>query len=156
MAAAFEAMVRADARFEVPVPRQFALVCFRLRPSIAVGEKSARGGGVVEANELNSRLLEAVNATGRAYMSSAVVGGVYVLRCAIGSSLTEERHVPEAWSVVQEQATAVLLAATTATCADERAVRRARCVETDAADAPASVPLVRMRYPSDLGSVLST
>jgi tyrosine decarboxylase len=156
MAAAFEAMVRADARFEVPVPRQFALVCFRLRPAAAVGEKSARGGGVVEANELNSRLLEAVNATGRAYMSSAVVGGVYVLRCAIGNSLTEERHVREAWSVVQEQAT-VVLAAATATCADERAVRRARCVETDASDSPASVPPpVRLRYPTDLGSVLST
>ncbi|RCV17001.1 hypothetical protein SEVIR_3G188200v4 [Setaria viridis] len=146
MAAAFEAMVRADTRFEVPVPRQFALVCFRLRPASA-GEKRTRGGEVVEPNELNRRLLEAVNATGRAYISSAVVGGVYVLRCAIGNSLTEERHVREAWSVVQEQAN-VVLAAATATCPDERAVHRARCVETDAADAPASVPPVQMRFPS--------
>ncbi|CAN6337129.1 unnamed protein product [Urochloa humidicola] len=149
VAAAFEDMVRADARFQVPVPRQFALVCFRLRrpaAAAAVGEKRARGDEV-EANELNRRLLEAVNATGRAYMSSAVVGGVYVLRCAIGNSLTEERHVREAWSVVQEQATAVL-AAMAATCTEERAVRRARCVETDA-DAPASVPGVKMRFPSD-------
>ncbi|CAL4902330.1 unnamed protein product [Urochloa decumbens] len=142
MAAAFEAMVRDDARFEVPVPRQFALVCFRLRPAAAaVGEKRARGDEV-EANEINRRLLEAVNATGRAYMSSAVVGGVYVLRCAIGNSLTEERHVREAWAVVQEQATVVL--ATARTCTDERGVH---CAETDA-DAPASVPPVQMRFPS--------
>ncbi|CAN6227019.1 unnamed protein product [Urochloa humidicola] len=144
MAAAFEAMVRADKRFEVPVPRQFALVCFRLRPAAAAGKKRARGDEV-EANELNARLLEAVNATGRAYMSSAVVGGVYVLRCAIGNSLTEERHVREAWSVVQEQAT-VVLAAAASTCTDERAVRGARCVETDA-DAPASAPCVKMGFP---------
>uniref|UniRef100_A0A0D9XSH5 Tyrosine decarboxylase n=1 Tax=Leersia perrieri TaxID=77586 RepID=A0A0D9XSH5_9ORYZ len=93
MAAAFERMVRADERFEVPVPRRFALVCFRL-----VGVE----------NEVNRRVLEAVNATGRAYMSSAIVGGMYVLRCAVGNTLTEERHMREAWSVVQEQASAVL------------------------------------------------
>ncbi|CAM0902039.1 unnamed protein product [Alopecurus aequalis] len=103
MAATFEAMVRADPRFEVTVPARFALVCFRLRPA-------AHGDGTAEAtNELNRKLLEAVNATGRAYMSCAVVGGMYVLRCAIGNSLTEERHVQEAWSVVQEQAAAVLV-----------------------------------------------
>ena len=76
-----------------------------------------------------------MNATGRAYMSSAVVGGIYVLRCAIGNSLTEERHVREAWRVVQEQATVVLAAAT---CTEERAVRSARY-----ADAPAAVPPVQ-------------
>ncbi|CAM0954670.1 unnamed protein product [Alopecurus aequalis] len=82
MAATFEAMVRADARFEVPVPARFALVCFRLCPAVD-------GDGTAEAtNELNKKLLEAVNATGRAYMSCAVVGGMYVLRCAIGNSLT--------------------------------------------------------------------
>ncbi|WVZ99205.1 hypothetical protein U9M48_044534 [Paspalum notatum var. saurae] len=135
MAAAFEAMVRGDARFEVPVPRQFALVCFRLRGAVlVVGEKRVRGGGgEAAANELNRRLLEAVNATGRAYMSSAVAGGVYMLRCAIGNSLTEERHVREAWSVVQEQATAILAAATP-TPTDERTVRHARC--GDDADVP--------------------
>ncbi|XBJ11537.1 hypothetical protein VPH35_016224 [Triticum aestivum] len=101
MAVAFEAMVRADPRFEVPVPARFGLVCFRLLPA---------DDGTAEAttNELNRRLLEAVNETGRAYMSCAVVGGMYVLRCAIGNSLTEERHVREAWSVVQEQADSVL------------------------------------------------
>ncbi|CAL4993176.1 unnamed protein product [Urochloa decumbens] len=59
MAAAFEAMVRADERFEVVVPRQFSLVCFRLR---SPPEKF--GGGEKAANELNRRLLEEVNATG--------------------------------------------------------------------------------------------
>nr|CAB3464761.1 unnamed protein product [Digitaria exilis] len=97
---------------------RFALVCFRLRRrsiANAVGVKRPREEVEEEPNddELNRRLLEAVNATGRAYMSSAVVGGVYVLRCAIGNSLTEKRHVQEAWGVVQEQATVVLAAAAT-------------------------------------------
>lgn len=103
MAASFENMVRADARFEVVVPRQFALVCFRLRsPEELGGEKLA--------NELNRRLLEEVNATNSGpYMSSAMVGGIYMLRCAVGSTLTEERHVHEAWKVVQDRAASLLL-----------------------------------------------
>jgi tyrosine decarboxylase len=87
-------------------PRLFALVCFRLevvapRPSIATSP--------LEANNLNERLLAAVNATREGpYMSCAVVGGAYVLRCAVGSTLTEERHVREAWKVVQDHATLIL------------------------------------------------
>ncbi|CAL4988040.1 unnamed protein product [Urochloa decumbens] len=104
MAAAFEEMVRADERFEVVVPRQFSLVCFRLQPPEMLD------GGEKAANELNRRLLEEVNATGSGgpYMSSAKVGGVYMLRCAIGSTLTEEHHVIEAWKVVQDRASDLL------------------------------------------------
>jgi aromatic-L-amino-acid/L-tryptophan decarboxylase len=74
MAASFESMVKADARFEVTATRQFALVCFRLRsPEKLGGEKAA--------NELNRRLLEEVNAAGSGpYMSSAMVGGIYMLK----------------------------------------------------------------------------
>uniref|UniRef100_J3L4H3 Tyrosine decarboxylase n=1 Tax=Oryza brachyantha TaxID=4533 RepID=J3L4H3_ORYBR len=105
MAAAFEAMVRADARFEVAAPRRFALVCFRL----LLSPEKELAGGEKAANELNRRLLEEVNAASSGpYMSSAMVGGVYMLRCAIGSTLTEERHVREAWNVVQERATSIL------------------------------------------------
>jgi tyrosine decarboxylase len=105
MAAAFEGMVRADARFEVVTPRRFALVCFRLR-----SPKNYRfAGGEKSANELNRRLLEEVNAASSGpYMSSGKVGGVYMLRCAVGSTLTEERHVREAWKAVQDRATSIL------------------------------------------------
>ncbi|CAN6321174.1 unnamed protein product [Urochloa humidicola] len=103
MAASFESMVKDDARFELTATRQFALVCFRLlAPEKLGGEKTA--------NELNQRLLEEVNATGSGpYMSSAKVGGIYMLRCAVGSTLTEERHVREAWKVVQDRAASLLI-----------------------------------------------
>lgn len=89
MATPFETMVRVEPRFEVPVRARFGLVFFRLRPI---------NDGMDEAtmNELNRRLLEAVNAMRRTYMSCTVVGGMYVMRCAIGNSLTKERHVWEA------------------------------------------------------------
>jgi aromatic-L-amino-acid/L-tryptophan decarboxylase len=94
--------VKADPRFQVMAKRQFALVCFRLRAPEELGGPKA-------ANALNRRLLEEVNAAcSGPYMSSANVGGVYMLRCAIGSTLTEERHVREAWTVVQNVASSLL------------------------------------------------
>ncbi|KAK1683947.1 hypothetical protein QYE76_044795 [Lolium multiflorum] len=102
MAEAFENMVKADGRFEVVTDRRFALVCFRLRPR-------EEFGGEKTANELNRGLLAEVNAVSSGpYMSSANVGGMYVLRCAVGSTLTEERHVEDAWTVVRDRASAIL------------------------------------------------
>jgi tyrosine decarboxylase len=53
--------------------------------------------------------LEEVNAVRSGpYMSSAMVAGMYILRCAVGSKLTEERHVKDAWEVVQDRASNIL------------------------------------------------
>jgi tyrosine decarboxylase len=102
LAEGLETMVRADARFEVVTTRRFALVCFRLRPVQSMG-------GEKTANDINRALLEQVNAVSLGpYVSSAKVGGMYLLRCAVGSTLTEERHVKDAWRVVQDQASAIL------------------------------------------------
>ncbi|CAA7391060.1 unnamed protein product [Spirodela intermedia] len=104
MAKHFEGLVAADGRFEVVVPRTFAMVCFRLLPP-----KPEESG---KANELNQRLMEAVNASGQAYMTHAVVGGVYMIRFAVGATLTEERHVTKTWHLVQKQAGEVLASRT--------------------------------------------
>ncbi|XP_008793633.1 tryptophan decarboxylase 1-like [Phoenix dactylifera] len=100
MARRFEGMVRSDRRFEVVVPRRFALVCFRLMP---------RGGMVeAQADKENRRLLEMINASGRAYITHTVVGRMYVLRFAVGSTLTEERHVASAWELIKKKADELL------------------------------------------------
>lgn len=104
MAKQFEDLVAADPRFEIVVPRTFAMVCFRLLPPPEVETE----GRNEMANDLNRRLLEAVNGSGKAYATHAVVGGVYMIRFAVGATLTEERHVAAAWWVVQEHATVLL------------------------------------------------
>ncbi|XP_007030243.2 PREDICTED: tyrosine decarboxylase 1 [Theobroma cacao] len=98
MAKRFEAFVAKDDRFEIVVPRKFALVCFRLKPKQEL-----------EGAELNCRLLEAINSSGRAFMTHAVVGGIYVIRCAIGTTMTEERHVDALWKLIQEKAQGLLM-----------------------------------------------
>lgn len=105
LARTFERMVRCDSRFEVVVPRRFALVCFRLNPA-----KSAISmEGQEETNALNQRLLVKINESGRAYMTHTVLGGVYVIRFAVGATLTDETHVLAAWKLVKEMADELLL-----------------------------------------------
>ncbi|XP_077211109.1 tyrosine decarboxylase-like [Tasmannia lanceolata] len=106
MAKHFEGLVLMDKRFEIVVPRTFAMVCFRLRPPQAIGSEIISGEEY--ENELNCKLLEAMNASGRLYMTHAVVGGVYMIRFAVGATLTEECHVNSAWKVIQEHADALL------------------------------------------------
>ncbi|KAK9188108.1 hypothetical protein WN944_019507 [Citrus x changshan-huyou] len=66
-----------------------------------------RGGTI---NEFNRELLESINASGKAYMTHAVLGGIYAIRFATGATLTEERHVVVAWTVVQQHLEAFLSA----------------------------------------------
>ncbi|OMO84665.1 Pyridoxal phosphate-dependent decarboxylase [Corchorus capsularis] len=98
MAKRFEEFVAKDERFEIVVPRKFALVCFRIKPKEEV-----------EGNELNRKLLEAINSSGKAFMTHAVVGGIYVIRCAIGTTLTEQRHVDDLWKLIQEKTQSLLM-----------------------------------------------
>ncbi|MCL7041797.1 hypothetical protein MKW94_020327 [Papaver nudicaule] len=123
MAKTFEGLVGMDRRFEITTPRTFAMVCFRLLPPATIkvccdNGVHQNGNGVVAlrdedeklvlANKLNQVYLETVNATGSVYMTHAVVGGVYMIRFAVGSTLTEERHVVHAWKVLQEHADVIL------------------------------------------------
>ncbi|KAK8567761.1 hypothetical protein V6N12_006336 [Hibiscus sabdariffa] len=48
------------------------------------------------------------NDTGHIYMTHARVDGIYMIRFAIGASLTEDKHVTMAWKVVQETVDAML------------------------------------------------
>ncbi|CAB4276516.1 unnamed protein product [Prunus armeniaca] len=108
MAKFFEGLVEMDKRFEVVVPRKFSLVCFRVSPSAISKVNYPTANYEKCVNEVNCKLLEAINGSGRVFMTHAVVGGIYVLRCAIGTTLTEEKHVGMAWKVVQEHADAIL------------------------------------------------
>lgn len=52
--------------------------------------------------------MEAVNSSGRAYMTHAVLGDMFVIRCALGTSSTEEKHVNELWNLIQEKTRLIL------------------------------------------------
>ncbi|MFJ8578750.1 pyridoxal-dependent decarboxylase [Micromonospora sp. NPDC093277] len=80
----FAARVAADERFELAAPHPFSLVCFRLRAG----------------DEASAELLRRVNATGRVLLTHTRIEGRYALRLAVGSPLTTEQHVDEAWALL--------------------------------------------------------
>ncbi|HEY7613147.1 MAG TPA: pyridoxal-dependent decarboxylase [Gemmatimonadales bacterium] len=81
--------------FERMAPVPFGLVCFRYRRP---------GASEEEVDALNERLLAAVNATGRVFMTHTRLGGRYTIRLVIGQRATERRHVEEAWRLIREAA----------------------------------------------------
>ena len=89
--------------FEVMAPAEFSTVCFRLNPSSGNGSRSGE-----EIDALNERLLNAVNATGKAFLSHTRIHGRFAIRCAIGNIRTERTHI-EALERLLESTAAGLL-----------------------------------------------
>ncbi len=81
-------IIAEDANFEIVAPHPLSVVCFRYRAS----------------DDDNRRLLEAVNATGRAFLSHTSLNGRYVIRIAIGNIGTAWDDVAEVWRLVKERA----------------------------------------------------
>ncbi|KAI4999109.1 hypothetical protein ZWY2020_059862 [Hordeum vulgare] len=94
MAKMFECLVGGDPRFEVVVPRNFAMVCFRIKASGAMTEE--------DADEANRVLMKNVNKTGKAYLSHTVVGDRFVLRFAVGVIATGGEACEECVGAHQE------------------------------------------------------
>jgi aromatic-L-amino-acid decarboxylase len=76
-----------------PVP--FSTVCFRFNP----GDKTEE-----ELKNLNEKLLEDMNASGKIFLSHTKLYGKFVIRLTIGSIRHERRHVLEAWELIKESA----------------------------------------------------
>jgi aromatic-L-amino-acid/L-tryptophan decarboxylase len=88
LARTFASRVRETSGWEVVAPVDFSLVCFRFAPEGVSEERR---------DEMNDEIMQAVNASGEAYLSHTKLGGRFVLRFAIGNIRTQERHVARAW-----------------------------------------------------------
>ena len=89
MAREFAAQVDAHPDWTTSAPVPFSLICFRYAPEGMRDE---------EADAQNARILAAVNAAGRVFLSHTRLDGRYVLRLAIGNILTQREHTALAWS----------------------------------------------------------
>jgi aromatic-L-amino-acid/L-tryptophan decarboxylase len=84
LAQEFAAWVAADDRFELMAPHPLALVTFRLRAG----------------DEATLALMKRINDSGDAFLTHTIVNGRTALRLAIGSPLTERRHVEAVWRLL--------------------------------------------------------
>ena len=87
-------MCSSDLAWEVAAPVLLATIAFRY---------SGRGGGA-EGNEANRRILDAVNASGEAFLTHTVLDGRTVLRASIGNLRTEASHIDRLWDLLSAAA----------------------------------------------------
>jgi len=95
LAARFAGWVDEDAEWERLAPAPFSTVCFRFHPP---------GRSDAQLDDLNQRLMAAVNATGEVFLSHTRLRDRFTLRLAVGNLRTEERHVARAWELLQREA----------------------------------------------------
>ncbi len=88
LAREFADWVREDPDWELAGEPPLNLVCFRHRAGV----------------ETNERILEAVNAAGRVFLTHTKLADRYTLRMSIGQTRTERRHVELAWEELRRAA----------------------------------------------------
>jgi aromatic-L-amino-acid decarboxylase len=81
-------LLAADARFEICAPPALNLTCFRH----------------VAGDDVSRQLLSDLNATGRVFLSHTRLAGAYVIRCSIGGTWTEQRHIEMLFELIDKLA----------------------------------------------------
>jgi aromatic-L-amino-acid decarboxylase len=81
----FAGWVEASESFQLVVPPPLNLVCFRH----------------VGGDEMNRRLLDRLNRSGKLYLTHTTLKGRCTLRFCVGQSQTEAHHVEQAWERIQ-------------------------------------------------------
>jgi aromatic-L-amino-acid decarboxylase len=77
--------------WELLAPVPFALVCFRACPK-----------DISDLDALNEKLMNDINASGKAYISHTKLNDKFTLRLSIGNVRVEERHIETVWYLLNE------------------------------------------------------
>jgi len=91
LAKLFTRWLRDDERFELSAPVVMGVVCFRFKA----------GDDESKIDIINSKIVERINASGRAYLTQTKLRGRTVMRIGLGNVLTTEEHVRNVWEMIQ-------------------------------------------------------
>jgi aromatic-L-amino-acid decarboxylase len=91
--------IKKDDRFELSARPSMGVVCFRF-----TGAARGRAGSIDRIDEINSDIVERINASGRAYLTQTKLRGRTVMRIGLGNVLTTEEHLRKGWEIIQETA----------------------------------------------------
>jgi aromatic-L-amino-acid decarboxylase len=94
LAQLFKSWVEDADDFELLAPAPLQTVCFRYRPAGVDDE--------ADLADLNKRLMDAVNASGRIFITHTKLDEKFCLRLSVGQISTRKRHIEEAWLVLQD------------------------------------------------------
>lgn len=93
LAKEFAKWIDDDKDFERMAPVPFSTVCFRFNPGNKIEE---------ELNNLNEKLMEEINASGKIFLSHTKLNEKFVIRLTIGSIRHEKRHIENAFKVIKQ------------------------------------------------------
>ncbi len=94
LAKAFTSWLEADGNYERIAPVNFSVVCFRFHP------KHISDESLLE--QLNTNIINSINATGEAFLAGTKLNGKFVIRLAIGNVATSEKQIQRVWELVQQ------------------------------------------------------
>lgn len=101
LARLFAGWIETDPDFELLTPVTMGVICFRARPILDDMERAPDE----RLNDFNRSLVEAINATGRAYLTHTLLRQRVAIRVALGNVLTTERHLAEVYHLIKQAAT---------------------------------------------------
>ena len=109
LAAHLGASVEAAEDFELLAPVELSICCFRYAPPdmrrrLLTADEAGRARIESELNELNERILRAVQRGGRAYVSNALLRGRFALRACIINFRTTRRDIEATLDIIREAA----------------------------------------------------
>ncbi|MBN2175342.1 MAG: aminotransferase class I/II-fold pyridoxal phosphate-dependent enzyme [Bacteroidales bacterium] len=90
----FESKIIESVYFEMLAPRTLNLVCFRFKLPHIQDETIL--------NQINEKLLNAINSTGKIYLTHTKLNEKYTLRMVIGQTNVAEKHVEQAWEIIND------------------------------------------------------
>jgi aromatic-L-amino-acid decarboxylase len=90
----FAGWIEKTKNFEILAPSPLATVCFRLKPETGLSEDVL--------NQLNAQFIEAINQTGKIFISHTKLNGKFTLRFVVGQTNTEYHHIEKAWQIIKD------------------------------------------------------
>jgi len=90
----FAGWIEKTKNFEILAPSPLATVCFRLKPETGLSEDVL--------NQLNAQFIEAINQTGKIFISHTKLNGKFTLRFVVGQTNTEYHHIENAWQIIKD------------------------------------------------------
>ena len=96
------------ADFERMAPVPFSTICFRYRPAALIGREDDPKIAE-ELDRVNIALMDAINRTGKVFLSHTRLRGRFAIRVAIANLRTEDADLDLVWAIIRREAAALVL-----------------------------------------------